>query len=70
MLTKLDIERLIGYAMDMTNTEIPFIEAIRTESDEYLRRYMKNKRIDTVSVVHKSAVKLELERRAKKAALA
>lgn len=44
-------------------SETPFTEAIRTESDEYLRRYLRNGRTDNISMVHKNAVRMELERR-------
>lgn len=47
--------------------EIAFTEAIRTETDEYLSRYMKNKRTDSISRNHKHAVRLEIQRRAKAA---
>lgn len=53
----------------MTTTqapEVPFVEAIRTETDKYLRNYMKNARKDSITMMHKGLVKAELQRRAAK----
>lgn len=47
------------------STQISFIEAIRTESDEYLRKYLKNKRTDSITMMHKNLIRNELARRAR-----
>ena len=43
--------------------EILFTEAIRDESDEYLRRFLRNKRTDVITMMHKQAVQEEIARR-------